>query len=132
MSFLNDLGKKIGGAAEVAADKAKDLAEITKINYDISAVQKQMECDYAEIGKQVFALEKDDPESPVAELCAKIVNAQQTIDSLSARIAQIKAEGPQAAAPASAPASGKRFCPACGAEAVGDAKFCQSCGTPIK
>jgi hypothetical protein len=26
MSFLNDLGKKISGAAEVAADKAKDLA----------------------------------------------------------------------------------------------------------
>lgn len=130
MSFLNDLGKKIGGAAEVAADKAKDLAEITKINYDISAVQKQMEADYAEIGKQVFALEKDDPESPVAELCAKIVNAQQTVDSLSARIAQIKAEGPQAAAPASETC--KRFCPNCGAEAVGDAKFCQSCGTPIK
>ena len=113
MSFLNDLGKKLGGAAEVAADKAKDLAEITKLNYDISAVQKQMEGDYAEIGKQVFALEKDDPESPVAELCVKIVNAQQTIDSLNARIAQIKSDAPQGAASASEPC--KRYCPNCGA-----------------
>ena len=132
MSFLNDLGKKLGGAAEVAADKAKDLAEITKLNYDISAVQKQMEADYAEIGKQVFALEKDNPESPVAELCAKIVNAQQTVESLTARIAQIKAEVPQAAAAAPASEPCKRYCPNCGAEAVGEGKFCQSCGTPIK
>ncbi len=127
MSFLNDLGKKIGGAAEVAADKAKDLAEITKLTYDISAVQKQIEADYIEIGKQVFLLEKDDPESPVAELCQKIILAQQSVDSLNARIQQIKSEGP-AAAPT---ASGKKFCQSCGAEVIGEGKFCQSCGTPL-
>jgi len=137
MSFLNDLGKKLGGAAEVAADKAKDLAEITKLNYDISAAQKQMEGDYAEIGRELFPLVKDDPDSPVASLCVKIINAQQTIDSLNQRITQIKSENPQTkaetkAAEAPTAATCKRYCPNCGAEAVGEGKFCQSCGTPIQ
>jgi membrane protease subunit (stomatin/prohibitin family) len=88
-----------------------------------------------EIGKKVFEMEKDDPSSPVAELCQKIIAAQETIASLNAKIQLIKTDGqPSAAAPAAptaAATTGKKFCPSCGAEIVGDAKFCQGCGSPI-
>ncbi|HWP80490.1 MAG TPA: zinc ribbon domain-containing protein [Candidatus Acidoferrum sp.] len=133
MSLFNELGKKLGGAAEVAADKAKDLAEITKLTYEISAAEKRIEDDYAEIGKIVFPLEKDNPDSPVAALCQKIVLTMQAVDSLNARIAQIKSEGPQTTSPNPAPnpVTGKRYCPACGQEVTGDGKFCQNCGTPL-
>ena len=92
MSFLNDLGKKLSGAAEVAADKAKDLAETTKLNYDISVAQKQIESDYTEIGKQMFLLEKDNPASPVSALCQKILSTQESIAALHTKIQQIQAD----------------------------------------
>lgn len=131
MSFLNDLGKKISGAAEMATDKAKDLAEITKLNYDIASTQKQIESDYAEIGKQMFLLEKDNPLSPVTELCQKILAAQQTIADLNAKIQQIQTEG-QTTSAAPSTAQAKKFCPNCGTEIAGEGKFCQGCGTPIQ
>lgn len=129
MSFLNDLGKKIGGVAEVAADKAKDLAEITKLNYEISAAQKQIDNGYLEIGKQVFAQEKDNLESPVAELCGNIIAAQQTIAELDAKIKQIKSEAQTNASTASE-VSSKKFCTSCGTDVAGG-KFCPGCGAPI-
>jgi len=129
MSFLNDLGKKIGGVAEVAADKAKDLAEITKLNYEISAAQKQIDNGYLEIGKQVFAQEKDNLESPVAELCGNIIAAQQTIAELDAKIKQIKSEA-QTNANTASEVSSKKFCTSCGTDVAGG-KFCPGCGAPI-
>jgi len=129
MSFLNDLGKKIGGVAEVAADKAKDLAEITKLNYEISATQKQIDNGYLEIGKQVFSQEKDNTDSPVAELCRNIIAAQQTILDLDVKIQQIKTDVQTSAAASAAPS--KKFCTSCGAEVVGGSKFCPGCGAPM-
>ena len=128
MSFFNDLGKKIGGVAEVAADKAKDLAEITKLNYEIATTQKQIDNSYMEIGKQVFLQEKDNPDSPVAELCRNIIAAQKTITDLDVKIQLIKQEAPTNAGSSAAP---KKFCTSCGAEVVGMNKFCPGCGAPI-
>ena len=129
MSFFNDLGKKIGGVAEVAADKAKDLAEITKLNYEIATTQKQIDNCYMEIGKQTFLQEKDNPESSVAELCRNIIAAQQTIIDLDVKIQLIKQEAPSNAGPSTAPS--KKFCTSCGAEIIGANKFCPGCGAPI-
>ena len=155
MSFLNDLGKKISGAAEMASDKAKDfaeiasdkakdfaemasdkakdLAEITKINYDISVLQKQVESDYAELGKLMFPLEKDNALSPAHELCEKIATTQQTIAELSAKIQQPEPveEVEESEGEAPAATSAKKFCGNCGTEIIGEAKFCQACGTQI-
>jgi len=136
MSFFNDLGKKISGAAEVAADKAKELAEITKLNYEISSTQKQIDNDYNEIGRQIFQMEKDNPASPVAELCQKITAAQESIAALNAKIQQIKSDGqtstvPAAASTAPSDAPAKRFCSNCGTEVSPEGKFCPGCGTPI-
>lgn len=141
MSFLNDLGKKISGAAELAtdkakdfaelaSDKAKDLAEMTKTNYDISVLQKQMDSDYTEIGKQMFQLEKDNPLSPVHELCQKIVVAQQTIADMNAKLQPNHPEE-ETSFVAPSTAQSKTFCPNCGSEVVGGGKFCPGCGTPI-
>lgn len=141
MSFLNDLGKKISGAAELATDKAKDfaelatdkakdLAEMTKTNYDISVLQKQIDSDYAEIGKKMVQLEKDNPLSPVHELCQKIVVAQQAIADMNAKIQPNQLEEETTAA-APSTAQSKKYCPNCGSEMVGEGKFCQGCGTPI-
>ena len=90
MGFLKDLGGKLQDVTETAADKAKDLAEITKLNSAISAEEKQIKEYYIEIGKLVFEEFKDKPDSPVAEYCNKILVCQQNIEELKQKIAEIK------------------------------------------
>lgn len=90
MAFLGNLGKKLGDAAGSAAEKAKDIAETTKLNSAISAEEKKINQFLLEIGKFVFEQERYNPESPVADLCSKIVSSLQTIEELKQNIANIK------------------------------------------
>lgn len=90
MAFLNTLGKKIGSAAETTASKAKEVAETTKLKNRISDQEKQMEKNFLEIGKNMFILERDNPESPVAELCTNILSCQNKIEELLQEIENIK------------------------------------------
>ena len=151
MAFFNDLGKKIGGAAEVAAekakvaagaaaDKAKEIAEVTKLNNEISAEQKQIDKLYLDIGKLIYEKDKDDPNSVVAEQCQRIMACEKSIADLNNKIQQIKSGDQQTANADSVQASPevpaqeipkKKFCPNCGAELPAEGKFCQSCGAPI-
>ena len=84
MAFLDDISKKISTAADLAADKAKELADTGKLKLDIAAEEKEMQKLYAEIGKSVYVLEKDDPESRYAAECYKITEHQMKIDALKA------------------------------------------------
>ena len=152
MAFFNDLGKKIGGAAEVAAekakvaagaaaDKAKEIAEVTKLNNEISAEQKQIEKLYLEIGKIIFESDKNDQNSLVAEQCQKILACEKNVAELNIKIQHLKAGDQQTvnAEPVqesqdvsvSQEAAKKKFCSNCGAELPAEGKFCQSCGAPI-
>jgi len=90
MAFFNDIGKKIGSAAGATAAKAKDLAETTKLNSQVSDQEKQIEKLYTEIGKKVFELDRDNLESPVSELCGKVIAGQLTIAGLKQKIDDIK------------------------------------------
>ena len=128
MAFLDNLGKKIGSAAEMAADKAKDLSEIAKLNVRITSEQNQIDAQYIEIGKLVFDTYKDDPGSPVAEQCRKIVAGQSAIAECKSQIERIKGESAQPAG--AGPQSRARYCPNCGAAIPDNCRFCPSCGTP--
>ena len=90
MAFINNLGKKIGSAAGATKAKAKDLAETTKLNSQISDQEKQIQKLYSEIGEKIFELDKENPESPVRDLCDKVLAAQQTIVELKEKIDAIK------------------------------------------
>ncbi|WP_313163360.1 hypothetical protein [Sedimentibacter sp.] len=90
MAFLNNLGKKISDAAGTATEKAKDFAETTKLNSAISSEEKQINQYFIEIGKMIFEQDKDNPDSPMADLIGKIVNSYETIDVLKRKIEEIK------------------------------------------
>ncbi len=90
MAFLDKLGKKIGDAAGTASEKAKDFAETTKLNQAISAEEKQINQYFLDLGKFIFENEKDNPESPVADMCSRILASQQTIAELKQKIIEIK------------------------------------------
>ncbi len=142
MAFFNELGKRLGGVAEAAADKAKTLAEIAKLNSDISAEERQIESLYLEIGELVFASEKDNTNSPVVEQCQEILICQKNIAALSARIEQVKAGDEQVLGKKTEPiypmhpnednshARGE-LCSNCGVPVPENSKFCPSCGEPV-
>lgn len=92
MAFLDKIGKKIGDVAGSATDMAKDFAETTKLNSEISAEEKQINQWFLEIGKFIFENEKENPDSVVAELIAKIKTSQQSIEELKRKIEEIKTD----------------------------------------
>lgn len=92
MAFLDKIGKKIGDVAGSATDMAKDFAETTKLNSEVSAEEKQINQLFLEIGKFIFESEKENPDSVVAEFISKIKASQQTIEELKRKIEEIKAD----------------------------------------
>ncbi|MGI6733923.1 MAG: hypothetical protein ACOX4J_07135 [Anaerovoracaceae bacterium] len=90
MSFIKDLGNKIGEMAGDAAEKAKELAEITKLKNEISGEQKKIQQAYIELGKIYYEDIKDTEVAPGAEHCRAIQAAQAAISELEAKIDSIK------------------------------------------
>ena len=50
MAFFDDLTRKAKDVAAVAADKAKDAAELTKITVAIAGEQREIDKNYRTIG----------------------------------------------------------------------------------
>lgn len=90
MGFFEDLGKKIGSATDTAADKARKLAETSKLKSAISVEERKIDLMYTEIGQKFFEQDKDNPESPAADLCEKIKNGLKEIAQYQAEIEAIK------------------------------------------
>ncbi len=90
MAFLNKIGKAIGDAAGTASEKAKDFAETTKLNSAISTEEKQINQYFLEIGKYVFEEDRNNPESPYAEIFSKITDSLKNIEELKRKIQEIK------------------------------------------
>ena len=102
MAFFDDLTKKISTAADIAVDKAKDLAETGKTKLDIAAEEKEVQKLYAQIGKAIYQQEKDNPDSIFAAECYNITERLQRIDELKqdAPAEESPVEEPVAEAPA--------------------------------
>ncbi|HPZ59310.1 MAG TPA: hypothetical protein PK645_02025 [Bacillota bacterium] len=90
MSFLKDLGGKIGEVASDAAEKAKELAEVTKLKSEISGENRKTQQAYIELGKIYYEKVKDEEDGPEAEYCQAIKASQETIAQLEAKIDSIK------------------------------------------
>ncbi len=81
MAF-DDLKNKLSAAADLAMDKAKELAETGKEKLDIAAEEREVKNLYAQIGKAVYHLEKDNEDSIYAAECANIKERLQRIEEL--------------------------------------------------
>ncbi len=78
MAFLDDFGKKLSTAADLAVDKAKDLAETGKLKLDVAAEEKEIQNLYVQIGKSSVSFrKKDNPDSVYAAECFQIAERLQ-------------------------------------------------------
>ena len=121
MAFFNDLGKKAKNAAAVAADKAKDAAELTKLNVAISGEQRSIDKNYRAIGEWFV----NEYEGEIPDAVRELVEA---VSASKAKIAELEAAKAATKEPAAEEPAGKT-CPICGAQA--ESKFCPQCGAPM-
>jgi len=123
MAFFNELGKKAKSAAAVAADKAKDAAELTKISVAIAGEQRDIDKSYRAIGEWFVNEYEGEIPDAVRDLVEAVNASKAKIAELEAAKVAAKEKTPAAAAPAG------KTCPICGAQA--ESKFCPQCGAPM-
>lgn len=107
---------KVKSSAAKAAEKAQQAMEITRLNSQINSRKKQIEECYTKIGESVFhshqAADLSLSDADIARLSAQIVEHQNEIAALNAKIQEVKQE---------------KAC-ACGNVVHADVMFCPSCG----
>lgn len=113
MAFFEDLGKKISQTSQDAVQKAKDTAEILKLNGMISDEEKKIKAKYIEIGKKYFETYAEACNTCFADMINEIKASQSNIDVYKEQIKQLK---------------GITKCPDCGADLASGDAFCTNCG----
>lgn len=162
MAFFEDLKQKVLVGSKQVADKAKEMADITKLKGQIVSEKSKIKEAYAVLGQLYYEAHKDDPESEdFAAQVAVITKSTEAIALFEEEIERIKtedateepaaeevsteevseasdevsAEETEAAVPVEEKKetiAEKKICSNCGESVNTDASFCSSCGTPIQ
>lgn len=115
--IFDKIGKTITEASQAVGEKTKFVTDIAKLNCRISTLEHSLLQSYAELGKEYFANNKDNPAENVAELVNEIKAAIETIAEMKAQLLSIK---------------GVVACQECGAENSIDNNFCGKCGAKLE
>lgn len=125
MAFLNDLTQKAKDVAAVAADKAKDAAELTKLSVAVAGEQREIDKNYRTIGEWFVNEYEGEIPDAVRDMVEAVTASKAKIAELEAAKAALK----EPDAPEAAEEGAEKVCPICGAKA--DSKFCPQCGAPM-
>ena len=109
MSFWTDLKK----SGQEAAGKAKDLAEVTKLQLAQKEQERKLEQLYAQLGKNFYEKAVPEEGAEFPDLLQSITRTLEEIDSCKQQQLLIK---------------GGVRCAACGTLMEADAMFCPNCG----
>ena len=123
MAFFDELTKKAKDVAAIAADKAKDAAELTKLSVAIAGEQREIDKNYRIIGEWFV----NEYEGEIPDAVRDMVEA---VNASKAKIAEMEAAKEATKdEPVVEVVTAEKTCPICGAKA--DSKFCPQCGAPM-
>ena len=125
MAFFNDLTQKAKDVAAVAADKAKDAAELTKLSVAVAGEQREIDKGYRAIGEWFVNEYEGEIPDGVRELVEAVNASKDKVAELEAAKAALKESGGAVEEEAE-----EKTCPICGAKS--DSKFCPQCGAPME
>ena len=125
MAFsFDELTKKAKDMANLAADKAKDAAELTKLSVAIAGEQREIDKTYRIIGEWFV----NEYEGEIPDAVRDMVEA---VNASKAKIAEMEAAKEATKdEPVVEVVTAEKTCPICGAKA--DSKFCPQCGAPME
>ncbi len=116
MDFFNKLAETITDTSKVVAQKAKDVAEVTKLNNQISIEENRINAAYLSIGKRFY-------EENAGEVMEAYIQDFSVINESKAKIQDLKAQLIQL--------RGVCQCPQCNAEVPTTFAFCNFCGAKL-
>lgn len=109
-------GDKFNQMTKSAISKSKEMAEITRLNMEISNYEQKMKELAAQIGMDVVERQLLADDEQIAELASQIRKLQESILKDQATIQDIR---------------NINICANCGAEVSRTSKFCDKCGSPM-
>ena len=116
MAFFENLGGTLAAKGKDVAEKAKEIAEVNRLNGQIHTQKHAAEKIYIEIGKMVSGQREDLSALNVTEHLEKLDSIQAEIARLQKEVLRVK---------------GVRQCENCKAEISGNMAFCPECGSPV-
>lgn len=123
MGFLDSVkdiagkfGESVERGAKTVSDNSKKFAEKNKLKREVSTVESNLNADYIELGKALFAKICDDPENEFADTVSDIKEKNSRLAELRNMMMALE---------------DKSVCPNCGAEIAKDQAFCDKCGQKL-
>lgn len=116
MAFFDEIGKKISQTGQMAVQKTKDMADVARLNSNITEEEKKINNAYFQIGQLYVSKHKSDADDEFKVLIEQLIESQNKIEELRKQIQDIK---------------GVKRCQTCGAEIPENATFCSFCGAGI-
>lgn len=123
MGFFEKMSEKITSTSKEVTQKAKDLAEIAKLNSSINSEQSKIKGFYYNIGERYYLEHKDCEDDEYQELISAIDACKETISKLEKQIEEIK-KANEVTKQAT-----QKICTNCGNVLQEDELFCPQCGT---
>lgn len=111
-------GEKMGRMAQNAVAKSKEMAEITRLNVEISNLEQSLRDNYIQLGQYVLS----HPDLIAAE-DETVVQIRQSVTDLQAKVEQDRQT--------ICDLRNVNICSNCGAEVSRSSKFCDKCGTAM-
>lgn len=117
-----DIGGKARGVGEKAMEitrRSADLLEVTKMKYELSKLEKEMENNLSGLGMLVFQKYQGvgDLDEEIERLCQSTARLEEEMKKMEA---EIEKHQPKAAQ-----------CPDCNVELPAGGKFCSFCGAEV-
>jgi len=116
MGIWDDLSKTISNAANVTAQKTKDIADLSKLSLSLNAKESELTDIYTELGKELFEEYKQYAPEALSEKMRKAELLRQEMADIRKKILVLK---------------NIAVCPECDAENTLSAKFCINCGAKL-
>lgn len=117
MAFFDKIGEVVSTKSRDIAQKAKEMADISSLNGQISNQEEIINRMYLEIGKNYYEVNKNEAEALYNGQCAAITEAFDKISAIKKEIQVIKKI---------------QICPNCGAEIPAGVSFCSGCGSKVE
>ncbi len=110
-------GEKFNKITQSAITKSKEMAEVTRLNMEISTQNQKMKELYAQTGEYVLNSGVAGDDETVAGFAAQLETIRQAIMASQEKLNEVK---------------NINICPNCGAEVTRTSKFCDKCGTEMQ
>lgn len=115
MNF-DDISKRFKKFSRDTATEVQKMNEIRQLNAKVNAEKKKIKSMYAEIGKKLYDMYREEPLQGFEMEIRAISEEFTAIDLLKARVREVK---------------GVTLCPCCNAEVSVTERFCSNCGSKM-